>query len=163
MLDHRVRLASGLNPFRHFRPDHAGQVRVLRKVLLCSPVVRMAVQIEGGTEQYVMCDVASFVAQDGPPCEVELRIERCSTQWSGRKTGRGRLRNAVATPDTVATVDQTPRGDLEPGNALDVASDLGEFAAWQIRVGKRTVGGVSENLCKLTEVGDLKGVAHGSS
>ncbi len=45
VLDHCVSFAAGLNALRHLRPDHAGQVRVLRKVLLCAPVVRMAVQV----------------------------------------------------------------------------------------------------------------------
>ncbi len=79
VLDHRVG-AAGLNSFDLFSRDNPDQVRILPHVLLGSPCVRMANQVESGAEQHVVRDVASLLAQYFTPREVDRAIERCGTQ-----------------------------------------------------------------------------------
>src|SRR6476661_8013873 len=94
----------------------------------------MADHVHGGTEQHLVREVASFLSYDRAPGEVERRVECCRSERCRRKTSCGRLRNAVATPHAVATVDLPEGRNRKPGNALNMASELLESAALQFRV-----------------------------
>ncbi len=92
----------------------------------------MADQVEAGTEQHVVRDVASLLAQDFTPREVDRSVERRCARRGGWETRRDRLWNAVTPRTPLPPLIARIRGNRQLGNALDVSSKARQAAARQL-------------------------------